>query len=334
MSFWDDFKDLFKTKDQLEEEKNKKLQDALKKEESVTNQLKQLEDLYNSTLEEEPDINELFPQESGLETIEYTPKTDEEITQLATDTYKGKYDKKKNDLTASSLEKENSLMTEASEKEAEKENELGELKSQRDSLYESAKNNAVKNGLSRSSIMNTQLEGVDNSYKAQTDNVKKIYDIEMDSISNQIEILLSEREAALEALDLQYAGDVKNKIDSLTEERDKLTKEYAEYNQKVLEKQKDYAIEREKQINDYLEEKAQQDKIKAEYEKEFGYSGEKKENYEQRYKIASDFYNSLSADIAVDALKASPTMKYYLGIYYDTLLDNLNNRKIGQKKYF
>ena len=76
MSFWDDFKDLFKTKDQLEEEKNKKLQDALKKEESVTNQLKQLEDLYNSTLEEEPDINELFPQESGLETIEYTPKTD------------------------------------------------------------------------------------------------------------------------------------------------------------------------------------------------------------------------------------------------------------------
>ena len=182
--------------------------------------------------------------------------------------------------------------------------------------------------------MNTQLEGVDNSYKAQTDNVKKAYDIEMDSISNQIEILLSEREAALEALDLQYAGDVKNKIDSLTEERDKLTKEYAEYNQKVLEKQKDYAIEREKQINDYLEEKAQQDKIKAEYEKEFGYSGEKKENYEQRYKIASDFYNSLSADIAVDALKASPTMKYYLGIYYDTLLDNLNNRKIGQKKYF
>ena len=57
MSFWDDFKDLFKTKDQLEEEKNKKLQDALKKEESVTNQLKQLEDLYNSTLEEELYIN-------------------------------------------------------------------------------------------------------------------------------------------------------------------------------------------------------------------------------------------------------------------------------------
>lgn len=182
--------------------------------------------------------------------------------------------------------------------------------------------------------MDTQLEGVDSSYKAEADSVKNAYETELDSIANQIEILLSERESALEALDLQYAGDVKNKIDSLTKERDKLTKEYAEYNQKVLEKQKDYAVEREKQINDYLEEKAEQAKIKAEYEKEFGYSGEKKENYEQRFKIASDFYNSLSPNIAVDALKASPTMKYYLGIYYDTLLDNLNNRKIGQKKYF
>lgn len=334
MSFWDDFKDLFKTKEQLEEERTQAISDALKKEEQVTTQLKQLEELYNSTLEKEPDINELFPSDSGLKTIEYTPKTDEEITQLAADTYKGKYDEKKNDVTSSSLEKENSLLTKASEKKAQKETELGNLKSERDSAYEKTKNNAVKNGLSRSSIMDTQLEGVDSSYKAEADSVKNAYETELDSIANQIEILLSERESALEALDLQYAGDVKNKIDSLTKERDKLTKEYADYNQKVLEKQKDYAVEREKQINDYLEEKAEQAKIKAEYEKEFGYSGEKKENYEQRFKIASDFYNSLSPDIAVDALKASPTMKYYLGIYYDTLLDNLNNRKIGQKKYF
>ena len=44
MSFWDDFKDLFKTKEQLEEERTQAISDALKKEEQVTTQLKQLEE--------------------------------------------------------------------------------------------------------------------------------------------------------------------------------------------------------------------------------------------------------------------------------------------------
>ena len=47
MSFWEDFKNLFKTKQKLEEEKAQKLASALKGEDKVTEQLKQLENLYN-----------------------------------------------------------------------------------------------------------------------------------------------------------------------------------------------------------------------------------------------------------------------------------------------
>ena len=36
---------------------------------------------------------------------------------------------------------------------------------------------------------------------------------------------------------------------------------------------------------------------------------------------------SLSAEIAADALAASPNMKFYLGNYYDKLMEELKNRE-------
>ena len=46
---------------------------------------------------------------------------------------------------------------------------------------------------------------------------------------------------------------------------------------------------------------------------------------------------SLSAEIAADALAASPNMKFYLGNYYDKLMDELKKREYDGnkiKKYY
>ena len=80
--------------------------------------------------------------------------------------------------------------------------------------------------------------------------------------------------------------------------------------------------------------KKAKEKEQQEYESKYGYSGEKLENYSERYRIAYDFYSALSPDIAVDALKASPSMKYYLGNMYDRLLSSLQSKKKEQKFYF
>ena len=80
--------------------------------------------------------------------------------------------------------------------------------------------------------------------------------------------------------------------------------------------------------------KQEKEKEQQEYESKYGYSGEKLENYSERYRIAYDFYSALSPDVAVDALKASPNMKYYLGNLYDKLLSSLQSKNSDQKFYF
>lgn len=53
-SFWDDFKDLFKTESQLKEERQKELAAALEAEKSITGQLAELDREYRESLPVEP----------------------------------------------------------------------------------------------------------------------------------------------------------------------------------------------------------------------------------------------------------------------------------------
>ena len=50
-SWWDDIKELFKTKKQKQSEENEKVNNALRRESQITGQLKALEDEYNKTNE-------------------------------------------------------------------------------------------------------------------------------------------------------------------------------------------------------------------------------------------------------------------------------------------
>ena len=334
MSFWEDFKDLFKTKQKLEEEKSAKIADALKGESKITEQMKQLEKLYQMGKEPEKDVDELFPSDSGLKTVEYTVATDEELDDRAKSSLLGDYNDKKNKINSETNEKLENLGVKLSETKQKEQSELNDLKKKIEEAFSDVKSNAIKRGTTRSSIFQNSLNEVNENGQQSEDEAIKKYRTAVDSIDAQIENLKETRENALNNLDVKYASDVKEKLADLTKERDAIVKKYEEYNNKIIEKQNRYALEREKAINDYLKEKQEQDKLTEEYEKENGYTGDKKDNYEQRYNIAFDYYNSLSSDIALDALNASPSMKYYLGIYYDKLKDVLSNKQSKTKKYF
>ena len=94
---------------------------------------------------------------------------------------------------------------------------------------------------------------------------------------------------------------------------------------------------REEDIAEFLknreEERLEREEKQREEERKYGYTGAKQENYAKRYDIAFDFYSSLSPDIAADALAASPSMKYYLGNYYDKLMSALKGEE-GQTRYY
>ena len=86
-SLWDEFKDLFKTKEQREQERRDSLADAMDREKDVVKQLEELDRQYRESLpveeEEQPNLEELFPSDSGLREHEYVPETDEQIEERA-----------------------------------------------------------------------------------------------------------------------------------------------------------------------------------------------------------------------------------------------------------
>lgn len=338
--FWEEFKDLFKTDSRREEERRQEINNALQAEKELSEQLQQLDREYRESLPEEevPDLDKLFPEDLGLEKIDYTPDTDEQIAERAqseTD-YKKATEKNKLDANYDSAVK-------ALEEESDKAGKtLGEKYRELEAVYGDLKkqtgNDSVKRGMARSTVLTSALHDLDTAKFASREEAKSAYDATMTEVEKELRRLEGEQETALAELDLKYAAELSDRIAELKEERDATAKKYADFNNSVAEKEQKYAVQREKDIAKYLEnleeERLKKEEETREYEKAHGYSGDKLENYSKRYDLAFDFYSSLSPDIAVDALKASPTMRYYLGNFYDKLLSALTANESTQKKYF
>ena len=192
--------------------------------------------------------------------------------------------------------------------------------------------------MARSSVATNRIDELNKQHLSSATEAEKSYIGAVAQIDSEISKLQRDRDEALDQLDLKSAQDLEESIAKLKSERDDKVKEYEEYNNEIRKKNESFQSDRQKKIDDYvadLEKKKQEkEKEQQEYESKYGYSGEKLENYSERYRIAYDFYSALSPDVAVDALKASPNMKYYLGNLYDKLLSSLQRKKSDQKFYF
>lgn len=337
-TFWEEFKDLFKTQSQKDEERRQEISDALQAEKEITAQLEQLDREYRDSLpvEETSDLDALFPVDSGYEKVDYTPATDEELTHLAESEINSKKSGDILDLNAA-YEKAVAAVDEQSRTaERKRADTLNDLNAVYEQLRKDAENSATARGLARSSILSSAVGDLDTAQTADTAATEKEYSEKIAALDSELMRLSSERESAMGQMELEYAAELEGRIAELKAERDAEAKKYAEYNNKIAEKERQYALEREENIADYLEQKEKERQQKEEelreQEAKYGYTGEKQLNYAKRYDIAYEFYSSLSPDIAAAALEASPNMRYYLGNYYDKLLDTLSSK--GTKVYF
>lgn len=344
MGLWDEIKDAFKTKSERDEERAEDLKNALEQERGLTEQLEELEKQYQEYLnsqKEEIDLDAIFPPTLGLEKIEFTPESDESIQNRANEEIIA--DKTKDVIKTENKygEKIDGVQDELDSADANRINKQEEIDELYAELQRRQKNDSIKRGMARGSVLTSLSKDLESEEQASINQVEKEFFEKAQKLNEELETLSSEQEKALNELDLHYAAELSEKIAKLKEERDALSAKYTKFNNSVDEKEAKYQIERQKDIDKYLDDKRKEEaKLKEEqraYEEKYGYSGEKLKNYSERYKLAFDFYMSLSADIAVDALKASPNMKFYLGNYYDKLMDELKKREYDGnkiKKYY
>ena len=344
MGLWDEIKDAFKTKSERDEERAEDLKNALEQERGLTEQLEELEKQYQEYLnsqKEEIDLDAIFPPTLGLEKIEFTPESDQSIQNRANEEIIA--DKTKDVIKTENKygEKIDGVQDELDNADATRINKQEEIDELYAELQRRQKNDSIKRGMARGSVLSSLSKDLESEEQASINQVEKEFFEKAQKLNEELEALSSEQEKALNELDLHYAAELSEKIAKLKEERDALSAKYTKFNNSVDEKEAKYQIERQKDIDKYLDDKRKEEaKLKEEqraYEEKYGYSGEKLKNYSERYKLAFDFYMSLSADIAVDALKASPNMKFYLGNYYDKLMDELKKREYDGnkiKKYY
>ena len=88
--------------------------------------------------------------------------------------------------------------------------------------------------------------------------VEDVYMSTIDSLNKEMDSLALERNRAMEELNLKYADELKSKIADLKEERDEIVAKYTKYNNNVDEKEAKYQVDRQKDIEKYLEDKQKQ----------------------------------------------------------------------------
>ncbi|MBO4554969.1 MAG: hypothetical protein J5713_04230 [Clostridia bacterium] len=339
MSFWDELKELFKTDDERDEERRRRLAEAQKGTSDLEKKLAELDAAYKSKNQkktEEYDLDALFPKDSGLKEIDYNAKTDDEIRDSALKEADYKKAVDKNSIESKYASAVSALDEGKRSADKNLQESYKKLQDVYDELRRNAENDAIKRGVARSSIITSKLGDLDYAKMLSAGEVESAYNAKMNDIESKLKSLEKDKDVAMSELDLKYAEQVDKRIDELKAERDDLVLKYEKYNNTVREKNDKYAKQREENIAKFLKEKEEEqaadEKAQAAYEKQNGYSGEKLEEYQNRYNLAYDFYTSLSPDIAVDALKSAPNMKYYLGLYYDKLLYALKARAKSEAK--
>ncbi len=331
MSFWDDLKDLFKTDGQKDDEQKRKLAEAKAGEQELEKQLAELDKKFNASKPTKTyDVDSIFPKDSGLREIEYTPRTDDDIVNSATKEIDYQKGKEKNKVESGFESSISALEKSKSQADKSLRESYADLEKVYNELRQKAENDAIKRGVARSSIIMSKLGNLDEAKMLSAGEIESAYNETIGDINTKINGLEQDRENALLKLDLKYASELTNRIADLKADRDSVVAQYEKYNNQIREKQTKYETQRQQNIEKYLSDKAAEEKAaeKAQeaYEKAHGYTGEKLAEYENRYNLAYDFYMSLSPDIAVNALKTANSMKYYLGNYYDKLLTELKSR--------
>lgn len=185
--------------------------------------------------------------------------------------------------------------------------------------------NAIDRGLARSSIPLAAKEELESRKKSELDSTGAQYDLEISRLNTEISLNEERMAEALNNYEIKYAVQLRDRIGKLTEAVEKQRQKAIAYNNKNAEKEAAYELKRDEYLRKKLEEQAEAEKQQEEYEAKYGYSGEKKENYLKRYTAVKGYLSKLSPKEALSELQNEPSLREYLGYYYNILKNELLN---------
>ncbi len=250
----------------------------------------------SSLLEEFEAIDQKYAQ-GGLQEIEYTPPSDEELEEMAKASLEGKYHKAKQAVEDKFAKSYGAIQEKKEGISQAHDAKMKDIEEYYDERRKEAEKDALKRGIARSSIAEGQLGQLEREESRSKLEAETGLEEQIRKLSGQISSLESEKEKALAEQDILYAAELAEKIYKLKEDRDKKLMDVIKYNNSVREKEKKSS---EKSFLDAAEEKLA---------------------------AAKKYFDGLSKAKALEELLSTDEYKKHLGAYYGYLLNYINNKK-------
>ncbi len=276
---------------------------------------------YSNMLQGFEDVDKKFSsQDEGslnLEKKTFEKLSDEEIAKKAENSLSDYKNSELENINSSYDDKKQSIDEEINTTKTDGEAQKNETKKLYSSLKQEASNDAVKRGLSRSSIVINILDAFDQNMIKEYNKINDEITSKIDSLNNQKNLLNEQRENALNAFDITYAVKLSNKIDEINQSLLEEEQKVLEYNNQIAQKEAEYEAERKQNALDY-----------AEYVEKYGYEGIEKMKQEEKYQIAKDYLMSMSKEEALNELNSNRLFNSELGsINFNKLKVLLSERK-------
>ena len=198
-----------------------------------------------------------------------------------------------------------------------------ESKNKLNDYYKQAKTNAeeqaLKRGLSRSSIIINQLAAFDddkiNEYKLLDDKLKN----DINAINFELNALTTQKQAALNNFDVSYAVKLQEKINELTADLNKTEAEVIKYNNEIALKEAEFNKDVDELSNKINSSNFDDAESLTKLYGEYGQNIVEKVKQDQLYNVAYNYLKDLTKN-EIDVILADDNFKTKMGVNYEKIV--------------
>lgn len=325
---WDKIKEFFgietKKDKQKKEEEIKKKQEIEKLRENEKELFGQLEEINKEWLDYDRNrfemLDDILPKELDIELKEYTGDSVGDINKKVNEKYGVQKQEKVGELETKYDGMINGKHDKKESAKQQLDDTLATNSKQEIDTLEEIRQRVAQRGLARSSIKNSMDESAKKYFESKNQVANSEFDEKIKELNDQISMLQNDKKSALTDLDIAFAKQIDDEIKSLVNKRANEIEKIEKYNAEQKDKALKYKQERAKKVQNQLQQIAEIRDTEAKNEAEYGYKGEKLNNYEKRLDVAVKFYSQLPKEYAREMISKNPMLKKYLGRMYGKLL--------------
>lgn len=290
----------------------KKIEESNQNSKNLLERFNDVDNKYNTLSKSNANLN--------LEKLEYNTPTENEIRSRAKNSLEDYKTKSLSAIEDKYSSKINQIDDDKQQVIDSTKESVSNLEGKYDSIKEATKNDAIKRGLARSSIVINTLNKVDMQKLASISELQKESNAKIERLNSSKNSLENQKQIALSDFDIAYAVKLQDEINSINTEIEKNKQAVIKYNNEVENLMAKWQKEQEDDEYNKITNLA---KIASQY----GISVFDTLKQNEKYAIASEYFAGMNKTDALNELNNNSAYKTALGkINYNKLIDEISSR--------